>query len=177
MQRRDRFWMSIVSRIPIDSDGILMWDYFHWFPYEIIFPSICGSSKTESVCDLGVHFTTRCSWSMRWTRTWHGLDLQFGLRALACQLRGRTSLGILWLLSTCLGVFWLGSGSQGRLARPHDVLAPGRNNNKKSWWFRGLFDVILRWDQIHLKAYQTSFSIKCSLTSTTLRMKKLRPFQ
>jgi hypothetical protein len=38
--------------IPIDSDGILKWNHFHWFPNEIIFPSICGASKIEFVCDL-----------------------------------------------------------------------------------------------------------------------------
>jgi len=36
----------------------------------------------DSVCNLGVHFTTDCSWNPRLTRTSHGLGLQLGLDAL-----------------------------------------------------------------------------------------------
>ena len=68
---------------------------------------ICGSSKIESVCDLGVRFTTDCSWSPRLTRTSHGLGLQLGLDTLACLLRWwprrKTSLGISEVFSISLG--------------------------------------------------------------------------
>jgi len=93
--------------IPIDYEGILMRGHFHWFPYEIIFPSICGSSKTEYVCDLDVHFTTRWYWSPRWTRTQVGLGLWLGLDVLAGLVRWwprrRTCKGFLGGFSKSLG--------------------------------------------------------------------------
>jgi hypothetical protein len=42
--------------IPIDSDRIWASNQIHWLDYEIIFPSIYGSLKTESRCVLGVRF-------------------------------------------------------------------------------------------------------------------------
>ena len=54
-----RRWLF--SMIPIDSCRIWASNQSHWLSYEIIFPSICGSSKTESGCILGVHFNA--DWS------------------------------------------------------------------------------------------------------------------
>ena len=88
LKRRRRSVMTdsgrqLVSTIPVDSDGILKWDHFHWFPYEIIFPSIYGSSKTESVYDLGVQFNADCSWTPKRTRSRLGLDLHLYSGTLA----------------------------------------------------------------------------------------------
>ena len=38
-----------------------------------------------------------------------------------------------------------------------DVIAPNKNSDRMSWWFEDLDNVILRWDQIYLKAYQIIF--------------------
>jgi hypothetical protein len=77
------FGHQLVSTIPVDSDEILKLDHFHWFPYEIIFPSMCGASKTESVCDLGDQFNAYCSWTPKRTRSRLGLDLHLYSGALA----------------------------------------------------------------------------------------------
>ena len=58
--------------IPVEYGWVFMWNQSHWLAYQIIFPSIYGSSKTESVWALGVDFTRDCSWIPRWTRTWFG---------------------------------------------------------------------------------------------------------
>src|SRR6266508_2374615 len=62
-QRAKRWWRStlidsgrpLVWTIPVDSDGSLMWDRCHWKLYEILFPSIYETSKTESICVLGIN--------------------------------------------------------------------------------------------------------------------------
>jgi hypothetical protein len=77
----------LVSTISIDSKEILMWNHFDWLPYQIIFPSICGSSKTEFGCVLGIHFIADWSWWPRQTRTRIGLGLWLGLDVLAGLLR------------------------------------------------------------------------------------------
>jgi hypothetical protein len=89
---------QLISMIPIDSDGIWTSNQSHWLDYEIIFPSICGSSKTEYGCILGVYFIADWSRRPKQTRTRIGLGLQLGLDILAGLLRWwprrRTSLGI-----------------------------------------------------------------------------------
>ena len=61
-----------VSTIPIDSEGLLMWDNWHWLPYLTSFPSICGSLKMEFGCARVTSFMTYWSWNPRWARTWFG---------------------------------------------------------------------------------------------------------
>ena len=61
----------IILTIVVDSGWILMWNQSHWLAYQIIFPSIYGSSKTESGCVLRVHFTA--------PRFQGGLKLDLGL--------------------------------------------------------------------------------------------------
>jgi hypothetical protein len=48
---------QLVLMIFIDSNGIWVSNQSHWLAYEIIFPSICGSSKMKSKSVLDVHFT------------------------------------------------------------------------------------------------------------------------
>jgi len=60
----------LVLMIPIDSEGLSMWDHLHWLPYLIIFPSICGSLKTESERARVTSFMTDWYWNPRWVRTW-----------------------------------------------------------------------------------------------------------
>ena len=107
VQHPDRFWMSNYFDDPIYSNGILMWDHFHYLPYQIIFPSICGSSKTEFGYVLGVHFIVDWSSWPRQTRTRIGLGLWLGLDVLAGLLRWwprrRTSKGFLGGFSKSLG--------------------------------------------------------------------------
>ena len=51
----------IISMISIDLDQIFTWEHCHWLAYEIIHPPIGRSSKTDSICVLGVRFTIGCS--------------------------------------------------------------------------------------------------------------------
>jgi hypothetical protein len=66
---------QLVSKIPVDSRRILAWDRCHWKLYEIVLPTSFRTSKTDSVCDLGVRFIAHCSWTPNWARTW----IAFGL--------------------------------------------------------------------------------------------------
>jgi hypothetical protein len=65
---------QLVSMISVDSNGIWASNQSYWLSYEIIFPSICGSSKTKSVYVLGVYFTTDWSSNSIWIGppTWLG---------------------------------------------------------------------------------------------------------
>jgi hypothetical protein len=45
-----------VSTIPVDSEGILRWDWCNLKLYEILVPTIYRTSKSDSVCDQGVSF-------------------------------------------------------------------------------------------------------------------------
>src|SRR5436190_2992036 len=90
-----RWWRStltdsgrpLVWTIPVDSDGSLMWDRCHWKLYEILFPSIYRTSKTESICVLGINFGAACSWIPRWSRSRVGLGLPCDVDVLAAPLR------------------------------------------------------------------------------------------
>src|SRR6266508_528841 len=90
-----RWWRStltdsgrpLVWTIPVDLDGSLMWDRCYWKLYEILFPSIYRTSKTESVCILGINFRTACSWILRWSRSRVGLGLPRDVDVLAAPLR------------------------------------------------------------------------------------------
>ena len=70
----------LVSMIPVDSEEILMWDHLDWLPYQISFPSIYGSSKTESGYVLGDQFKANWSWRPRQTWTWVALASTLGTR-------------------------------------------------------------------------------------------------
>jgi hypothetical protein len=59
--------------IPIDSGWVWTWNQIHWLAYQIIFPSIYGSSKTESICALGINLLGTAS-EIR-----DGLELDLGL--------------------------------------------------------------------------------------------------
>jgi hypothetical protein len=54
---------QLVSKIPVDSRRILH------ETGEIVLPTIYRTSKTDSVCDLGVRFIAHYSWTTNWTRT------------------------------------------------------------------------------------------------------------
>jgi hypothetical protein len=94
-----------------------MWNRWHWNAYLLNFPYICRTLNLDSVCDLGVGFTTDCSWNSRWTRTWYGLGLQLELDALTRILRGGQGEGrprdSLACSPSSWGVLQLGPGSQG----------------------------------------------------------------
>jgi hypothetical protein len=81
------FWMSTCFDHFYWFGRNLDTSHFNWLAYQIIFLSICGSSKTASICDLGVHFTTGCSWSLRWTQTWYRLGVQLALDTVVCLVR------------------------------------------------------------------------------------------
>jgi hypothetical protein len=78
--------------IPVDSGIIWMWDWCHWKLYEIVFPTICGSSKSDSVCGMGVQSKADCSWTPRWTRSRLGLGLHLDVHSLAGPPRLQTHL-------------------------------------------------------------------------------------
>jgi hypothetical protein len=86
VQQPKRYWRSaladsvrqLVSQIPVDSGRIWAWDQCHWKLYEILLPTIYRTSKTDSVCDLGVRFIAHCSWTSNWTRTWIAFGLHLG---------------------------------------------------------------------------------------------------
>jgi len=44
----------LVSKISIDPERLLIWGQCHWKLYEIIFPSIQRTSKSDAVCYLDV---------------------------------------------------------------------------------------------------------------------------
>src|SRR5207237_9856712 len=83
--------LPLVWTIPVDSDGSLMWDRCHWKLYEILFPSIYRTSKTEFVCVLGINFGVACSWIPRWSRSRVGLVLPRNVYVLP---RPRRHLGL-----------------------------------------------------------------------------------
>jgi hypothetical protein len=75
---------QLVSTIPFDSGRILTQDRCHWKLYEILIPTIYRTSKTDSVCDLGVCFIAHCELelilaSTSGTRTGSTLDLLLDL--------------------------------------------------------------------------------------------------
>jgi hypothetical protein len=41
---------------PVDTELIIMWDWWHWKTYLLSFPYICRTSNLESVCDLDIIF-------------------------------------------------------------------------------------------------------------------------
>jgi hypothetical protein len=59
----------LISTISVDSDLIMTWDRWHWKAYLFRFPYIRGTSNLDYVCDLGIGFSPRCSWTPRQTRT------------------------------------------------------------------------------------------------------------
>jgi hypothetical protein len=73
----------LVSTIPMDFEEVLMWDHLDWLPYQISFPTICGSSKTESGRVLGDQFKTDWSWKPKQTRNHVGPGLWLLLDVLA----------------------------------------------------------------------------------------------
>jgi hypothetical protein len=46
----------LVLTIHVDFEELLTWDHLYWLPYQISFPTIYGSSKTESERILGDQF-------------------------------------------------------------------------------------------------------------------------
>jgi len=44
----------LVSKISLDPERLLIWGQRHWKLYEIIFPSIRRTSKSDAVCYLDV---------------------------------------------------------------------------------------------------------------------------
>jgi hypothetical protein len=67
-QPPDRFWMSTVSTIPIDSDIILTWDQWHWKAFLLSFLCICRTSNLDSVCDLSDVSKVAWSKTLSWSR-------------------------------------------------------------------------------------------------------------
>jgi hypothetical protein len=78
---------QLVLKIPIDSNVISASNQSHWLDYEIIFPSICGSSKTEFGYVLGDCFIADWSRRPKQTRTRIGQGLRLSLNVLADLLR------------------------------------------------------------------------------------------
>lgn len=74
-QHHGRFWTSHCFD---DSRWLRSWGWIHWKAYLLSFPCICRTSKTITICDLGVIFSVYCSWTPRWTWTWVVLGLQLG---------------------------------------------------------------------------------------------------
>jgi hypothetical protein len=68
----------LLSLVPVDSDGILVWDRCHWKLYKIVLPTIYRTFKTDSVCDLGARFIAHCFCTSNWARTWIALGLHLG---------------------------------------------------------------------------------------------------
>jgi hypothetical protein len=83
------------------------------------------------------------------------------LNALACLLRWwprrRTSLASLRCFPSPWACSILVQGPKDEYQAHDDNTAFGRNSGNLSRWFGGLANVILRSNQIHLKAYQISF--------------------
>jgi hypothetical protein len=154
-----------------------MWDHFHWFSYQIIFPSIYGSSKTKSVCDMDVRFTTHYSWSPKWSRTWFGLGLQLGLDALGCLLRWWPSKRHPWASLSYSPSFWgmlqFEPRSQVGITNPRRRRSTQQKQrqNVSMIWRPWRHDIEVGLDLF--KSLSNKLSIKCSLTSIALRMDEL----
>ena len=77
-QHPGRFWTLTCFDNFCGFRRAFEWDHLDRLPYQISFPSICGSSKTGSGCVLGDQFKVDWSWNPRQTRTWVALGLHLG---------------------------------------------------------------------------------------------------
>jgi hypothetical protein len=126
------FGRQLVSTIPVDSGRILVWDRCHWKLYEILLPTIYRTSKSNSVCDLGVRFTTGCSWSPKLKRSRIGLGLHLGTRT-------GWALNLLVDLDTLFGLLllhaMLPSWPYAWVPCPHQMhLVPLRKSDVTEWY-------------------------------------------
>ena len=71
--------LCLVSMIPVDSEGIWMWDRWQIKGNLVSFRTIKRTSQSDSGCNLGVRFSADWSWSPNLSRTRHVLGLHLEL--------------------------------------------------------------------------------------------------